>query len=379
MITASISGQNLLHNIATLQNLAPKSKLVIMFKANAYGHGIYEVAKYLETHIQNNFYALGVARIDEAILLRNAGIKIPILLAEGVFREDELLIAAEQNFWVTFHNSLQLSWLQNSNLPNKINNKINAPKINAKKINAKKINAWLKLNTGMNRLGFDLQEAKNAYQILSNHPNIIKPITIFSHFACADDFEHPLNSSQINQFQKFTDGLPVLRSLNNSAGIVNFPQTNYDIVRAGISVYGASPAQSKSSSVLNLKPVMTLQTQIIAIHNLSKGQSVGYGTRFKCDRDKKIGVAAIGYGDGYSRTIKDGAPILVNGVKCSIAGRVSMDMITIDLENYLNAKIGDSVTLWGDGLPIDEVAKFSSCVSYDLFCGIQNRVKYVWN
>jgi len=360
MITASISGQNLLHNIATLQNLAPKSKLIIMVKANAYGHGICEVAKYLETHIQNNLYALGVARIDEAILLRNAGIKMPILLAEGIFREDELLIAAEQNFWVTFHNSLQLSWLQNSNLP-------------------KKINAWLKINTGMNRLGFGFDEAKNAYQVLSNHPNIIQPITIFSHFACADDFEHPLNNSQINQFQKFTDGLPVLKSLNNSAAIVNFPQTNYDIVRAGISVYGASPIVNQDATKLNLKPVMTLQSKIITTHNLEKGQPIGYGARFRCKRDAKIAIVAAGYGDGYSRTMKDSAPVLINGVKCWTAGRISMDMIAVDFGNYPDAEIGDSVTLWGEGLLIDEVAKFSSCISYDLFCGVQNRVKYVWN
>lgn len=360
MVTALISSQNLIHNVTTLQNKAPNSQLIIMIKANGYGHGACEVAKYLEKNLNKKFYAFGVARIDEAILLRESGIKMPILLTEGVFLESDLAIAAAQNFHLVFHNSLQLNWLENSNLPCKIN-------------------TWLKINTGMNRLGFNFDDAKNAYRILSNHKNINQPIVVASHFACADELEHPLNNSQINQFQKFIDGLPVLKSLNNSAAIMNFPQTNYDIIRAGLSIYGASPIANKTAAELNLKPVMTLQTEIIAIHNLKAGQTIGYGARFKCQKDSKIAIAAIGYGDGYSRTIKDGAPVLINGVRCKIAGRVSMDMVTIDLSNYLDGQIGDSVTLWGEGLPIEEVAEFSSCVAYDLFCGVQNRVKYVWN
>jgi alanine racemase len=360
MVTALISGQNLLHNITTLKKLAPTSHLMVMLKANAYGHGICEIAKYLEKNSQNDIYAFGVARIDEAILLRKAGIKITIFLAEGIFKESDLEIAAEQNFHLVFHNSLQLNWLENSNLNTKIN-------------------AWLKINTGMNRLGFDINEAKNVYQILSHHKNINQPIVVASHFACADDFSHSLNNSQINQFQKFTDNLPVLKSFNNSAAIINFSQTSYDIVRAGLSIYGASPIKDKTAAELNLKPVMTLQTQIIAIHNLKEGQTIGYGARFKCNKDNRIAIAAIGYGDGYSRTIKDGTPVLVNGVRCKIAGRVSMDMISIDLSNCLDAIIGDPVTLWGNGLPIEEIAEFSSCVAYDLFCGVQSRVKYIWN
>jgi alanine racemase len=359
MVTALISGQNLLHNVKTLQNAAPQSQLIVMVKANGYGHGACEIAKFLEKNLSTKLYALGVARIDEAICLRKSGITLPILLTEGVFAANDLKVVAQNNFWVTFHNSLQLNWLQTSNLP-------------------QKITAWLKINTGMNRLGFSFDNAKNAYQILAGHQNVIKPIIVASHFACADQPQHPLNNLQINQFQKFTDGLPVLKSLNNSAAIINFPQTNYDIIRAGLSVYGASPLENKNAAELNLKPVMTLQTAIIAIHDLKVGQTIGYGARFKCERNSKIAIAAIGYGDGYSRTIKDGAPVLVNGVKCTIAGRVSMDMISIDL-SYADAKIGDLVTLWGEGLPIEEVAKYSSCVAYDLFCGVNSRVNYVWN
>jgi alanine racemase len=359
MITALISGKNLLHNISTLQNLAPNSKLMVMVKANAYGHGIYEVSNYLEKNLDKKLFALGVARIDEAILLRNKGIKVPILLAEGVFERDDLLIAAKENFLVIFHNSQQLNWLENANLPNQIN-------------------VWLKINTGMNRLGFSLNEAKNAYEVLLNNQNIIKPIVVASHFACADDLKNQLNNLQINEFQKFTNNLPILKSLNNSAAIFNFPQTNFDIIRAGISIYGASPVQDKTADQLNLKPVMTLQSKIIAIHNLQAGETVGYGARFKCQENTKIAIIAAGYGDGYSRTIQDGAPVLINNIKCQIAGRISMDMISVNLKNCPNAKIGDSVILWGEDLPVEEVAKFSSCISYDLFCGVQKRVKYVW-
>ncbi|MCE3254831.1 MAG: alr [Rickettsiaceae bacterium] len=351
---AKISIQNLLHNLKTIQNLAGQSKVIAMVKANAYGHGICEISK----HLQDTVHALGVARIDEALALRQSGIKSPIMLAEGVFAQDDLEICSTQNFWPVFHNQTQIQWLKNAKL-------------------LKPIKAWIKINTGMNRLGFDIAEAKNAYQILSESKNILQPIGIMSHFACADDQTHSLNELQISNFQKFILGLPGEKSLNNSAGIFNFP-SNYDVVRIGLALYGASPLNDKTAAELNLKPVMTLKTQIIAIHDLNNGSPVGYGARFVCGKNSKIGVAAIGYGDGYSRTIQDQAPILVAGKKCQLAGRVSMDMITIDLGNDPNARIGDEVVLWGDGLPIDEVKKFSSCASYDLLCAVQSRVKMIY-
>ena len=349
--TAKISITNLLHNLTVLQSHAPQSKMIAMVKANGYGHGIVHIAK----HLEHKAYGLGVARIGEALALREAGINAPIMLAEGVFAKDDLEICAQKNFWPVFHNDLQLQLLQNSQL-------------------SKQIKAWLKINSGMNRLGFDLTDTKNAYQILSANKNIVQPIGIMSHFACADDHAHPLNNLQIANFKNFTTNLVGEKSFNNSAAIFNFKNTNYDVIRPGLSLYGASPLNNKSAGELNLKPVMTLQTKIIAIHNLEKGVAIGYGARFVCNKNIKIGVAAIGYGDGYSRTMHDGTPILVGGKKCSLAGKVSMDMITIDLSNNDNAQIGDEVILWGEGLPIDEVKNFSACSAYDLLCGVQNRV-----
>ncbi len=352
---AKISISNLLHNLKTLQSHAPKSKIIAMVKANGYGHRIDLIAKHLEKYI----YGFGVARIDEALVLRQSGIKAPIMIAGGVFQKDDLEVCAGQNFQPVFHNALQLEWIQNFKL-------------------SKPIKAWLKINSGMNRLGFDLIESKDIHQILSANKNIIQPIGVMSHLACADDRNHSLNDSQISNFKNFITNLSGEKSLNNSGGIINFPENNYDLIRPGIALYGASPVNDKSAAELNLKPVMTLQTKIIATHNLKKGATIGYGARFVCPKNMKIAVAAIGYGDGYSRTMQDGAPILVGGKKCFLAGRVSMDTIMIDVSNNENAKIGDEVILWGDGLPIDEVKKFSSCSAYDLFCGVQQRVERVF-
>ena len=353
--SAFLSKENLLHNLNILQSHAPKSKVIAMIKANAYGHGIVEVTKILKEKV----YSFGVARIEEALKLRNAGITAPITIAEGVFTAKDLIVASGQNFHLVFHNQNQITWLKNSKLPNPIT-------------------AWLKINTGMNRLGFNEEDGKLAYQILENHPDIKKPIGIMSHFAYSDEPSHPLNEKQINNFENFTKNLPVIKSLNNSAAIFGFKNCAYDVIRPGLALYGASPLNNISALSLNLKPVNTPQTSLIAIHNLKAGDTVGYGTRYVCKNNIKIGVAAIGYGDGYSRTTLDGAPILVNDKKCSLAGRVSMDMITIDLTNSPEAKIGDLVTLWGEGLPIEDVVKYTSCSAYDLFCGIQTRVESIW-
>ncbi len=352
---ANLSKANLFHNLEIIQNQVPKSKITAMIKANAYGHGIVEVAKILEDKV----YSLGVARIDEALKLRNAGIKTPITLAEGVFTAEDLMVASLQNFHVVFHNQNQIFWLKNSKLP-------------------KSITAWIKINTGMNRLGFNNEDGKIAYQILENHLDVEKPIGVMSHFAYADEPAHPLNEKQINDFENFTKDLPVIKSLNNSAGIFGFKNSSYDVIRPGLALYGASPLNNTSAISLNLKPVSTIKTSLIAIHDLKAGDTVGYGTRYICKNNIKIGVAAIGYGDGYSRTILDGASVLVNGKKCNLAGRVSMDMITIDLTNSPEAVIGDEITLWGEDLPIEDIIKYSSCSAYDLFCGIQERVKSIW-
>ncbi len=352
---AVLSTENLVHNAKILKALAPQSRILGMVKANAYGHGLRSVAQRLEPYV----YSFGVARIDEAIALRQAGIKLPITLIEGIFSPDELLVAACQNFHVVFHNNVQLQWLQHSNLP-------------------RPLTAWIKVNTGMNRLGFPINQVRDAYRILSTHRLIEQPVGVMSHLACSEDPAHPLTRQQLADFTELASTLPGPKSLANSAALLGIPSSYYEVIRPGLALYGLSPIPGITSASLGLKPVMTLQTRVIAIHNIHKGESIGYGARFTCPQDMKIGVIAMGYGDGYSRTVRDGTPVLVNGVSCNIVGRVSMDMSTIDLSQCKEAAIGDSVTLWGEGLPLEEVAAFTDHSVYDLICGVQHRVKYHW-
>lgn len=356
---AILSTENLLHNLKVIKGKAPQSKVIAMVKANAYGHGLRSVSSRLEKYVD----MLGVASIDEALALRKVGIQIPIILAEGVFEPNELLVASTEGFHVVFHEEIQLQWLSNLSCP--------LP-----------IQAWLKVDTGMGRLGFSIENASQYYDQLSKSRQIAQPIRIMSHMACADDAMNPLNQQQINAFQAFLQKVSQKgsseASLCNSAGVFQFPECHYNFVRPGIALYGASPVLNKTAEDLNLKPVMTLQTSLIATKVIKKGSPVGYGARYICPTDLLVGIVAFGYGDGYPRTTKDGAPILVNNTKCQLIGRVSMDMIAVDLSPCPTAKVGDPVILWGNDLPIEEVAKFTDNVSYDLLTGVQNRVKFHW-
>jgi len=356
---AILSTENLLHNLKVIKGKAPESKVIAMVKANAYGHGLRSVSSRLEKYVD----MLGVASIDEALALRKVGIQIPIILAEGVFEPNELLVASTEGFHVVFHEEIQLQWLANLSCP--------LP-----------IQAWIKVDTGMGRLGFSLENASQYYDQLSNSRQIAHPIRIMSHMACADDASNPLNKQQISAFQTFIQNVsqkgPTEASLCNSAGVFQFPECHYNFIRPGIALYGASPLLNKTAEELNLKPVMTLQTSLIATKVIKRGSPVGYGARYICQSDLPVGIVAFGYGDGYPRTTKDGAPILVNNTKCQLIGRVSMDMIAVDLSPCPTAKVGDPVILWGNDLPIEEVAKFTDNVSYDLLTGVQNRVKFHW-
>lgn len=352
---AILSTENLLHNLAIIKQHAPGTKVIAMVKANAYGHGLRSVSLRLQKHVDS----LGVASIEEALALREVGIKIPITLMEGVFEPDELLVASCQGFQVVFHEQEQLQWLKHSLLP--------LP-----------LTAWLKIDTGMGRLGITMATAQHAYQQLATNKYIVQPIGIMSHLSCADEYDHAHNQQQIATFTTFIASLPGPKSLCNSAGVFHFKNHQYDVIRPGIALYGASPIAGKSAAELGLKPVMTLQTRLISVRIVPKGSTIGYGSRFVCPEDMPIGVIAMGYGDGYPRTAKDGTPILVNSRRCQIIGRVSMDMATIDLRECPTAVIGDPVILWGEGLPVDEVAHFTHHVSYDILTGIQSRVKFHW-
>lgn len=365
-LIANLSTDNLLHNLQIIKKIANKSKIIAMVKANAYGHGLRSIARRLQKQVD----FVGVAAIDEALQLRQVNINIPIVLIEGVFEPEELIVAAKENFFVVFHNELQLNWLRDLTASASIPNSLNA---------------WLKIDTGMSRLGFNLQEAHDIYKSLIINPNIAKPLGIMSHFACADEYNHKLNKIQIDNFTNFIKQLDLsnskdlmYRSFCNSAGVFNFPEQHYEVIRPGLALYGVSPLYNYTRQDLHLKPVMTLQTTIIAVKCLPKNSSVGYGAEFICPKDLKIAVIAVGYGDGYPRIIKPGMPVLINGRCCNVIGRVSMDMAAVDLQNCIDAKIGDPVVLWGNNLPIEEVAKYTNNSVYDLLTGVQNRVKFNW-
>ncbi len=352
---AVLSTENLLHNLQVIQEKVKPAKIIAMVKANAYGHGIRSVSARLDKHVA----MLGVASIDEALALRKSGVKCDILLAEGVFEASELMVASTEKFHVVFHHASQLEWLQKSHCP--------LP-----------LQAWMKVNTGMGRLGFSLADAKKAYAQLCMSPIITKPVRVLSHFACADEPEHLLNAEQIKAFQSLIQDLKTEYSFCNSAALFAFEDCYYDYVRPGIALYGISPLPSRSAQSLHLKPVMTLQSSLISVQNMSKGAFVGYGARYQCPEAMPVGVVAFGYGDGYPISARDGTPLLVNGIECPLVGRVSMDMLMVDLRPCAQAKVGDPVILWGQGLPIERVVEHTSNITWDLLTGVQHRVKFLW-
>jgi alanine racemase len=353
---AVLSTENLIHNLAIIQSKVPQAKIMAMVKANAYGHGLRSVALRLQEHVAG----IGVASIDEALALRKVGVRISITLMEGIFEPDELLIASCEGFHVVFHTMEQIKWLESStSLP--------LP-----------LTAWLKIDTGMGRLGFEPEQVSYAYSRLALHKQIIKPVGYMSHLACADVVDHPLNQQQLDLFATLTQNTSGAKSICNSAAIFAFTHHQYDVVRPGLALYGISPFSTSTAKEFDLKPVMTLQTRLISIRMARKDSAIGYGAHFHCPEDMPIGVIAIGYGDGYPRSARNGTPILVNGVRCTIVGRVSMDMLTIDLRPYPQAKVNDQVILWGNGLPLEEIVPYTNNSPYDILTSVQSRVKFLW-
>lgn len=349
--TITIDLDALRHNLQQIRQLAPRSSILAMVKSNGYGHGLERIAKALP-----DAEALGVACIEEGILLRQAGVKNPIVLMEGLFTGDELGKAAEMDFDLVVHHLDQVEMLEKN------------PDIHALRI-------WLKINTGMHRLGFDPKDVLHVHERLMKCANVKKPIILMTHFAEADSSDRSATAAQIKRFDEVTKNISGPRSLCNSAGIMAWPEVHNDWVRPGIILYGASPVKDDCAVDHGFKPVMTLSTEIIAMHQVAKGEKVGYGGLWVCPEDMLIGVIAIGYGDGYPQYAKPGTPVLVNGKICPLVGKVSMDMATVDLRTQPKAKIGDSVVLWGAGLPIEKVAENNNTSAYELLTRITQRVK----
>jgi len=338
---ASIDLGALRHNVALARRLAPRSKIMAVVKANAYGHGATLIAGALAPHVD----ALAVASIEEAHQLRYAGIVTPILLLEGVFEKDELESAAEFGLWVTVTGERHVDWLEQARLP--------AP-----------LHCWLKVDTGMNRLGVAPDRAYLCFQRLINCPNVRDGVVTYTHFATADDVGNPQTRRQLAVFDALT--FAAERSAANSAGVLAWPEAHYDWVRPGYMLYGNSPLVAEHPNAASLRPVMTLSSAVIALREVGVGEAVGYGGTWIAQRPSRIATVTIGYGDGYPRHAANGTPVLVNGQRAPLAGRVSMDMITVDVTGLDAVQPGDRVELWGRGLPLAEVAEFAGTVGYEL-------------
>jgi len=356
-VTASINLSALKSNLEVVRKLCPKSKVYAVVKANAYGHGMFEVAKALK-----DADGLAVARSDEALLLRQKGLHSSILILGGVYSDIEFRRATAHNIEMVVHNDEQLAMVTEA----------------ANRSSLRTIRIWIKVDSGMHRLGFSPERFPEVFENLKSNTSASQ-FVLLTHLANADNVQDKTTTTQITRFNKVAQGLDLPCSIANSAGIVAWEASHADIVRPGIMLYGASPLLNKSAQQLGLKPVMTLSSKLIAINKLKKGDAVGYGGDWKCPEAMPVGVVSIGYGDGYPRHAKTGTPVLLNGVRVPVIGRVSMDMLTVDLRQCTQAKSGDPVVLWGEGLPAEEVANHADTIAYDLFCGVTSRVEFKYH
>lgn len=348
---ATINLDAVKQNIKSIRTYAPKANIMAVIKANAYGHGLLRITEAL-----NDVDAVAVARINAAITLRKAGFDKKIVVLEGFVFEEELYEIIHYELDVTVHSIGQVDVLE-------------------KYTGKNKISIWLKHDTGMNRLGFKTIEFASVYQRLLNCSCIRQPFFFMTHFSNADDINSSVTREQIKLFAESVKDYPGEKSMANSAGIISWPDSINDWVRPGVMLYGVSPFSDKSAKELGIKPVMSLYSRLISVKNINQGETVGYGGTWICEKKARIGVVAIGYGDGYPRYAKIGTPVLVNGKRVPLVGRVSMDMMTVDLSHQMDAKVGDPVTLWGDGLAVEEIAQYADTIPYTLLCGVTQRVE----
>ncbi|HTH45776.1 MAG TPA: alanine racemase [Oxalicibacterium sp.] len=352
-LVATIDIAALRHNLHIAKQHAQQAKVWAVVKANAYGHG-------LERGMRGFAQADGLALIepDGALQLRELGWRKRILLLEGVFDTQDLAVAIAHNVDLVVHNEAQLAMLEQTPL-------------------AAPVDVYLKVNSGMNRLGFVPQACRRVYERL-RAVQAVRAISFMTHFANAERADHaalPL-SEQLRRFHLATEGLPGERSLSNSAADLLHPECAADWVRPGVMLYGGSPSDA-TAHALGLRPAMQLSSEIIGVQHIAAGDAVGYGSQFVAEQPMTVGVVACGYADGYPRHAPSGTPVIVDGVRTRLIGRVSMDMISVDLTPIAGARVGSAVELWGEALPIDEVAHAAGTIGYELMCAIAPRVKMI--
>jgi alanine racemase len=349
---ALIDHAALRHNLRRVRKAAPESHVWSVIKADAYGHGLLRVAAALR-----GSDGFAVARIDEAVRLRNGGFEHPILITGGCYTPEEMSLAARNEFEITIHQNQQLALLDT--IPA-----------------GDRLTLWLKVDTGMHRLGFAPGEAVGIARKLRGHPSI-RQFNLMTHLANADDRLDSATEAQLNIFDEIATSEFSRSSIANSAGVLGFKASHRDWVRPGIMLYGASPFVDSMAADEDLQPVMTLKSHVIALKQCSKGDRVGYGGSYQCPQAMPVAVVAVGYGDGYPRHAVEGTPVLVAGRRLPLIGRVSMDLITLDARHCPEVRVGDEAILWGRGLPVEEIAEQAGTIAYELLCSVTSRVAFV--
>jgi alanine racemase len=369
---ATIDLNALRKNLSRVRSLCPESRIYPVIKSNAYGHGVAQAAAALKDS-HTNIAGFGVATVEEALQLRKLEADLPILLLNGFVTDEELQECLRLDIEPVIHATYQMESIE---------------RVLADDVLGHKRKFWVKYNTGMNRLGMNSEDSRQSFLRLKGIPGT--ELVLMSHFACADD---PDNAAFTAITEKQLAALIKLRgelvnktrsdvecSLAASAGILQWPNSHLDYVRPGVMLYGSSPMANANGEDLGLQPVMTLSSRLISIRDLKAGDAIGYSATYVCDRDTRVGTVSIGYGDGYPRAAENGTPVLLktaNGLtRTQLIGRVSMDMITIDLTGIEGVAINDEVVLWGEGLCADEVAKYCGTIAYELFCKVTPRVEF---
>lgn len=343
----------LLHNLARIKAYAPGKQIFAMVKANGYGCGVDCVAPVLDGLVDG----FGVACLEEALVIKALGCQTQCILFQGVFSADEWFIVAEQRFACVLHHWKQLHWLVNTPLPNSVQ-------------------IWVKVDTGMHRLGFKIDEIPLVMKTLKACAWVNSSIGLMTHLACADEPDRPENECQLSVFNSISLPGFAKRSIANSASIIAFPQTHTDAIRPGIMLYGVSPFKEQTGKELGLVPVMRFMSVITAINHYPPQSQIGYGGIWQSDKASVIGLVPVGYGDGYPRHIEENTPVWIKGREVPIVGRISMDMLTVDLTAHPDVSLGEPVELWGLHLPVERIAKSAGTIAYELLCQISERVRH---
>jgi alanine racemase len=350
LIRAVIDTQALRHNLEVIRARAGSSKVIAVVKANAYGHGLVSAALAIQ-----DAGAFAVARLEEGMSLRAAGITSRIVLLEGVFSRSQLEDAAHDQLDLVVHDPRQIELLEQSG-------------------GAERFALWIKIDTGMNRLGFAPQDFAAALERIRDLPAPPRELRLMTHLACADERDRRVTDEQLARFREVTASLHYETSIVNSAGLLGGVAPASHWVRPGLALYGASPFEDATAADFGLRPVMTLTSTVLTVRHVRRGERVGYGGAWTAPRDSKIAIIAAGYGDGVPRSFEAGTPVLIRGERAPLVGRVSMDMIAVDVTGISGVEVGTSAILWGAGLPVEEVARHAGTIAYELLCSVSQRV-----